>query len=198
MLTPRLEWLPTLSAHNDARWLAQWRAARPTYQRGDELDGLRWKDDRHTRSLNPAAPRALFDRAAERLLRYDFYPPTMLTHTSEFVRQNRRLRLGELIVQRIHAVPGLLDVVTATRVSEVIDEPRRQGFAYVATQAHFEIGEWWCWLAWQPEGELTVHIRSISRAGPRLPRWQRGYARRLQLRAHAAGLARFAALVAAS
>ncbi|MCS6909754.1 MAG: DUF1990 domain-containing protein [Anaerolineales bacterium] len=192
--TPRLDWFPRLSARDDAHLLDQWRAARPTYRRGDELNGMAWKHDRHTHIIFPQATHAQFERAAHLLWRYDFYPPELMEHVSDFSRAGRTLREGDLIVQRIHAVPGLLDVLTAVRVSEVIDEPRRKGFAYVTTQAHFKIGEWWCWVERQLDGVLTVNIRSVSRPGPRLPGWQRGFARRLQQRAHREGLAHFAGL----
>jgi uncharacterized protein (UPF0548 family) len=196
-IVPRLEWLPFLSRRDDVRWIRAWEWAEDTYARGDETMGRGWHDDRYTRLIATGANRDLFERAGERLLRYDFYPHTLIEHSSRAAQANRSLRLNDRIVQRIHVVPGLLDAVTATRVSDVIREPRRLGLAYVTTEAHFEIGEWWCWVEWQPAATLTVNLRSISRPGPRLPRWQRPFARRLQLRAHAAGLARFAALVAA-
>ncbi len=194
-LAPRLDWFPWLSPHDDARTLDQWRTARPTYRRGDELNGLAWKHDRHTYVVAASASRAQFERAANLLWRYDFYPPSLLEHVSDFCRAGRLLREGDAILQRIHVVPGLVDAVTLTRVSEVIDEPRRKGFAYTTTQAHFEIGEWWCWVELKPDSALVINVRSISRAGPRLPGWQRGFARRLQLHAHRAGLAHFAALI---
>lgn len=193
-LTPRLDWFPRLSTRDDARLLDQWRAARLTYQRGDELNGMTWTHDRQTHRILPQATRTQFERAARLLWRYDFYPPDLLEHVSDFSRAGRMLREGDLILQRIHAVPGLVDAVTLVRVSEVMDEPRRKGFAYVTTQAHFEIGEWWAWVELRLDGALAVSLRSISRAGPRLPGWQRGFARQLQRRAHREGLAYFTAL----
>jgi uncharacterized protein (UPF0548 family) len=193
-LTPRLDWFPRLSTRDDSHILDQWRAARPTFHRGDELNGMAWKHDRHTHLILSQATHAQFERAARLLWRYDFYPPELMAHVSDFSRAGRPLREGDLILQRIHVMPALLDAVTLVRVSEVIDEPRRKGFAYVTTQAHFEIGEWWCWVERQLDDALTVNIRSISRAGPRLPGWGRGFARRLQQRAHREGLAYFAGL----
>ncbi|MDW8325570.1 MAG: DUF1990 family protein [Anaerolineales bacterium] len=192
--TPRLDWFPRSSARDDARFLEQWRMARPTYRRGDELNGMVWKHDRHTHLILPQATHEHFEHAARLLWCYDFYPPELIEQVSDFSRAGRMLREGDLIVQRIHVVPALLDALTAVRISEVIDEPRRKGLAYVTTQAHFEIGEWWCWVEQQRDGALTVNIRSISRPGPRLPGWQRGFARRLQQRAHREGLAYFARL----
>lgn len=189
---PRLDWFPRLSARDDAHLLDQWRAARLTYRRGDELNGMAWKHDRHSQLILPQATYAQFERAARLLWRYDFYPPELMAHVSDFSRAGRMLREGDLILQRIHVIPGLVDALTLVRVSEVIDEPRRKGFAYTTTQAHFEIGEWWCWVERQLDGALTVNIRSISRPGPRLPSWGRAFARRLQQRAHREGLSYFA------
>jgi uncharacterized protein (UPF0548 family) len=159
------------------------------------LNGLRWEHDRHEHPITAVADKALFDRAADRVMRYDFYPPAVMHHVSDASLEDRWLREGDLIVQRIHGLNGLLDGVTATRVSEIIAEPRRAGFAYVTTEAHFEIGEWWCWVEWKPARELTVNILAFSRPGPRLPVWAHGNARRAQLRAHHAGPAHFAARV---
>lgn len=197
-LVPRLDWLPGLGPRADSRTLDLWRSAKPTYRRGDELNGLPWKHDRHSNLIAPHATRGQLERAAGLLWCYQFYPPEILEHVSDFSRAGRALREGDLILQRIHVVPGLLDAITLVLVSEVIDEPRRKGFAYVTTQAHFEIGEWWGWVELKPDGALSIHIRSVSRAGPRLPAWQRGFARQLQLRAHRAGIAHFAAQVLAS
>ncbi len=200
MLAPRLEWLPFLHPRDAARDYAAWATARPTYQRGDELrspafGGGRWKDDAHCQVLAPVATRGLYERAAGQLLRYRFYPPRFMESFGAFAQAQRRLREGDAILQRIHVVPGLVDAVTLVRVSERIDEPRRQGFAYVTTQCHFEIGEWWCWVELRPDQSLTLNLRSISRAGPRIAGWQRGFTRRFQLAAHRAGLAHFARLL---
>ena len=195
VIAPRLEWFPFLSPRDDARFLQLWEWADDTYQRGDELLGRGWHDDRHIHLITPAASRALFERAAERLMRYDFYPASIIEHVSGATRASRWLRLNDRIVQRIHGLAGWVDGVTMTRVSEVIAEPRRAGFSYVTTEAHFEIGEWWCWVEWKTGGELTINIRAISQPGPRLPAFFRRTGRMFQLRAHHTGLERFAALV---
>jgi uncharacterized protein (UPF0548 family) len=192
-IAPRREWFPR--PHADARYLTAWRAARPTYMRGDERGDPAWRHDQHERLIGHDAGGALFTRAADRLMRYQFYPASLLEPVSDFGRAGRWAQPGDLIVQRIHALSLLgwpvLDVVTLTEISEVTDEPRRRGLAYVTTDAHLELGEWRVWVEWRGDNSVILQMDSLSKPGPRVAAWERPLARSLQRRAHRAGLALF-------
>jgi uncharacterized protein (UPF0548 family) len=193
-LTPLLEWFPRL--RQDRRYLRAWRAARPTYVRGDETTAPGWHHDQHERRLGSDADDRLFERAGDLLKRYQFYPPGLIEHVSDFGLERRRAQIGDLIVQRIHALSLLgvpiLDAVTVTQVSAVTDEPDRRGLAYVTTEAHFELGEWRAWVERRADGDVILRMEAVSRPGPRLWALQRPFARALQRRAHQEGLANFA------
>lgn len=197
-MAPRLEWFPRpwTGLRGAARFLDLWPGAPATYAPGDERAGSGWHQDREQHLITPTGTADLFRRAAERLWRYDFYPPSLIEHLGVFEREGRRAAVGDDIVQRIHVAGArgwrLLDAVTLVRVSGVIAEPRRAGLAYVTTAAHFEIGEWSAWVEWAEAGALTVHIASVSRPGPRIALWQRPFTRALQTDAHRRGLERFA------
>lgn len=191
---PRLEWFPRL--RQGERYLRAWRAARATYTRGDEATGSDWHHDQYAQPLGPDPDGRLFERASDSLLRYQFYPVSVMEHVSDFERERRWARAGDRVVQRIHVLSllgaPLVDAVTMTQISAVTDEPDRKGLAYVTTEAHFELGEWRAWVERRADGAMIVRVEAISRPGPHLPAYQRPLARALQLRAHREGLAHFA------
>ena len=137
---------------------------------------------------------ALFERAADHLLRYHFYPEDVMLHTSDFSLVNRRMRVNDRIVQRIHVVPGLIDILTMNELVGVIDEARRAGFAYATTAKHDEIGQWSAQVQWRDDASLWLTIDSYG--GPDVPWFARSLARRIQLRAHQRGIVHFRQLIA--
>lgn len=186
------EWFPR--APDDGRYLRLWREAPLTYQTGQAVDST-WHVDDYAVTLGSDSTSALFDRAANALMRYRFYPADVMRAISDFGLENRWVRPGDRLVQRLHIFRlrdmPLLDVVTMNEITAVVDESRRKGFTYSTTQCHAEQGEWSALINWQASGEVTLKMHAISRPGPRLPSWTHGLARRLQLRAHQRGLATF-------
>src|SRR5262245_32136161 len=125
MATPaiKLEWFG--NAQDDTRYLDRWRSRPLSYQRGQATDAA-WHRDRYETALGADQGGHLFAQAADLLLRYKFYPESLLVAVSDFGLQGRRLRVGDRLVQRIHALqlPGrpLLDVLVMNEISEVIDQ----------------------------------------------------------------------------
>lgn len=190
------EWFPR--APDDGRYLRLWREAPLTYQTGQALD-LTWQVDDYAVTLGADRTSHLFDRAANALMRYRFYPAEVMRAISDFQLERRWLRPGDRIVQRLHIFRlldlPLLDVVTMNAITSVVDEDRRKGFTYTTTQCHAEQGDWTALIEWHTSGEVTLTLHAVSRPGPRLPIWAHGLARRLQLRAHQRGLAAFRRMV---
>jgi uncharacterized protein (UPF0548 family) len=173
----------------DEQYLDLWRDAPLTYQRGQALDAS-WHSDEHVHLIRGQATDVLFQRAADLLLRYEFYPPSLMTHVSDFARAGRRMRAGDRIVQRIRSGFPLIEGLAMNEVAEAIDDPSRAGFTYVTTVAHSEMGEWSALVEKAPDGvKLTIH--AISRTRPEFPDFMRGYARGVQKRAHQQGIAHF-------
>jgi uncharacterized protein (UPF0548 family) len=128
-------------------------------------------------------------------MRYHFYPETLMHHVSDFSRENRWLRVGDRLVQRIHGfrpfgIP-ILDGITMNEIYAVIDEPRRKGFTYVTTQAHSERGEWSPTVEWRASGDLYLTIHVLSRLAYDVPAWQLRRIRKLQTGAHRQGIEAF-------
>lgn len=178
------------NAAQDSRLLADWRTVPLTYSAGQAVRGAHI--DHHEQQLAAAAGLALFQRAADHLLRYHFYPPDVMLHTSDFGLQQRHMRVGDRIVQRIRAVPGL-DVLTMNEVTAVNDEPHYAGFTYTTTARHDEIGQWSAQVDWRDDNALVLTIDSVGRAA--VPAVLMPIARYIQLRAHRRGIAHFRRLL---
>lgn len=161
-----------------------------------------WHVDQHEHLLGPDVD-GLFARAVDLLLRYQFYPPNVMHHASDFSRENRQLRFGDRVVQRIHVIPGLLDAVTINRVTSTLAEPNRIGFTYTTTEHHLEMGEWTATvLRKRPStssgGQVALVMYAVSKPGPKMPGWARPFARAFQLRAHRLGVEHFQQILHAS
>lgn len=176
---------------NDADLLAQWRNALLTFHAGDALPNAH-RDD-YDVVVREHATAHHFARAADLLLRYQFYPPDVMLHASDFDQQRRRMKAGDRIVQRIRLFPGL-DVLTMNEVVRVIDETHCAGFTYATTAKHDEVGQWSADVALDDAGALHLRIQSTGKAN--LPFFMRPFARFIQLRAHRRGIATFKAALA--
>jgi len=182
------------SGKPDDQYLDAWRDAPLTYQHGQAIDDT-WHGDHYEYVIGAGkSPAKLFARAADLLLRYEFYPPSVMTHVSDFGREGRKMRAGDRIVQRIGAQPIPIEGLTMNAVVSVIDELDRAGFTYVTTKAHAEMGEWSALIEKQDDG-VKLTIDALSRTRPEFPFFMRGYARYAQKRAHRLGIEHFSACV---
>jgi uncharacterized protein (UPF0548 family) len=178
----------------DVKYLDIWNKAPRSYQVGQPIDES-WQVDRYDLWLGLDKNGRLFKKAADRLMRYQFYPEDVMSHTSDFGLWNRWVQVGDRIVQRIHLFSLLgkpiLDVVGMTEIAQVILEPRCYGFTYVTVDTHATEGEWSACLEWRDDNQLLVTIEAISRPRPQEPSRNYSFMRRLQQNAHQRGLAHF-------
>ncbi len=175
----------------DEQYLDQWRDAPLTYQRGQPIDDT-WHTDHYEKIIASAgkSPDELFQRAADLILHYQFYPPTLMTHVSDFSRDMRRMRAADRVIQRIRAGISFVEALTMNVIVHMIDEDSRAGFTYIATAAHSEMGEWSALIEKHPTG-IKLTINALARTRPEFPPLLRGYTRRLQKRAHQLGIEHF-------
>lgn len=182
------------SKKNDASYLSLWRDASITYSAGQPIDS-EWHIDRYEIILGSDPTGQLFDRAGILTLRNRFYPPQVMVNTSDFQQEDRPVRSGDRIVQRIRILSAwerpLLELLTMNEITEVIDEPRRKGFTYTTTSVHSEVGEWSPCVEWRENGEVVLVIMVISKTRPGASRLAQRLARWLQLRAHHLSIANF-------
>jgi uncharacterized protein (UPF0548 family) len=186
----------------DIEYLELWRDLPLTYTPGQVVDPT-FHRDQHEHVMTANCTAELFAHAADLLLRYQFYPTTMMRHVSDFSREKRLMRVGDRIIQRINGlgligIPfSLIDGLTMNIIVAVTDQARRKGFTYATTQAHAELGEWSAAIEWQADDSLVLTINTLSRPAYEVPRLFHPIMRRGQKRAHQLGIAHFKSLVLA-
>lgn len=182
----------------DAQYLSLWRNATLTYTPDQEIDH-NWNVDRYDIILGQDGSGALFERAAQLTQNNQFYPSRVMKAVSDFSLEDRPVRVGDRVLQRIrlfqyNTLP-ILEVLTMNEITEVINEPRRAGFTYTTTTRHSEIGEWSPHVEWRPDGEVVLIIEVVSRARPGTSALARRFTRQMQLRAHRLSIENFCALL---
>ena len=178
----------------DVKFLDLWHDAPLTYSPGQHIDNS-WHTDQYEQLIGNDLSGKLFQKSADKLMRYHFYPKDVMSHASDFDLYERWAEVGDRIVQRIHLVKlfdrAILDVVTMTEVVAVIKEPRRYGFTYATVETHVEQGEWSVLVEWQENGDVLLCTKAISRPVLHEPARNYSYMRALQKRAHQRGVEHF-------
>jgi uncharacterized protein (UPF0548 family) len=182
----------------DVKYLDEWQNAPISFTPGQATDS-NWHTDSYEEIILPQANGRSFQNAVDLLLRYQFYPDHILSFTSDFKREQRRLQVGDRIVQRIHLFQlfgrPILDVVSMTEVTRVIAEPRRAGFSYVTVSPHVAQGQWQAIINWHKSGELSLAVKAIIRPNPTEPASNLSIIRFYQRQANQHGLDHFTRLV---
>jgi uncharacterized protein (UPF0548 family) len=190
--TAKLDWFDDGCC--DVKYLDVWNKSPLSYKPGQPIDDS-WHVDTYELSLGLDEDGRLFRKASDLLMRYQFYPHDVLSHTSDFSLWNRWAQVGDRILQRIHLFSlfgkAIVDVLTMNEVRQVITEPRRYGLTYVTVGHHVEQGEWTARLEWRDNNELILTVKSISRPVPQEPARNYSFMRAKQKSAHQRGLQHF-------
>jgi uncharacterized protein (UPF0548 family) len=159
-------------------------------------------EDRHEARLGaeppgPPLPGGCHRRAAEAVLRYDIFPRSVLRPSVG----RTPLQAGDTVAGEHPLAPGL-GVAMGARVTEVFDGPAggawRTGFSYVTLAGHPECGEETFAVEKAADGTVRLVLTSWSRPGHPLSRLLAGWARRRQVRAGQAALAKATATAGAA
>ncbi len=157
--------------------------------------------DHHEVAIARQADAEMFQRAADLLMRYQFYPSDVMSHVSHFSLQDRWAQPGDRIAQRIHVWwrngRSLLDMIGMSEIYDVVADERRAGLTYVSTAPHAEQGEWSVRVTWADNDDIVLAIRAISRPNPQEPKRNHRFMRALQKRAYKRGISHFRQLVIA-
>ena len=142
-------------------------------------------------SSGSSDPAAAFDRAVDRLLRYDVFPPELMR--AEVCSADRRIARDTVVVQRVRI--GLPILESAVRVVDVwhrqAGDSAEAGFAYATIEGHPERGV--SRFRVVREGPIVrFEIEATSRPGSLLTSVARPVARRFQQDATRAALQHFA------
>ncbi len=177
--------------------LQKWDTRESNYQPDQPID-TSWNVDGYEGILSSKPDDALFERASRALFRNVFFPPEVMTFYADFMAEDRDLRPGDRIIQRIPILPPVLSLIAMNRVQNVFLEPDRRGYTYFSSIYHLEIGEWTAAVVRKKNGPIALMVHTISKTDPRrVPGVLRPVARRLQLRGHRLGLAHFLKLYGA-
>lgn len=182
----------------DVKYLDIWHNVPLNFQPSMAATG-EWERNHYKCVLGRDESGMLFQTAADRLMQYQFYPDDVMVHYGDFDLEERRARMGDRIIQRIRILRPfgwpVLDAVTMTEITAVVDEPRRVGFTYATTASHATQGEWTALLHWRDDNSVVLTIDAVSRPNPEEPARNHSFMRRLQQRAHRRGLEHFARLI---
>lgn len=125
----------------------RWQNRSVTYQAGDERNAPDWRVEEWNRvfdTLPQVTPDAIFQQARARLISMDVVPPHILELTAQWNVESRLPQIGDLLFQRTHFVRfgdfRLVDLLSATRIGEIVDEPTRFVLQYITLQGHPECG----------------------------------------------------------
>ena len=105
------------------------------------------------------------------LFAYDIFPSLIMRAESQWIRENRAMRIGDIIVQRAVLPPigfGLC-AEFAVRISHIFSEATKLGFAYETLVGHLERGVSEFYFE-DRNGELFFVIHTFSEPGHWLSR----------------------------
>ncbi len=146
-----------------------WRKRPLTYANGDEAKSGGWKDDhwqREFKVLDVDAER-IFDEARARLINFDVLPIAQAQLTTLWNVETRLPQPGDVIFQRTHFVRfggfNLVDILSATRLGEVMDAPDHFELQYISTQGHPECGTSRYRVEIDDRGRVMFRIHTISK-----------------------------------
>ncbi len=123
-----------------------WQNRPNNYQLRDENVSSGWKHDEWVRvfDIPSATPAEIFQQARARIISMDIIPPRLMELTAQWNVEDRLPQVGDLLFQRTHLLGmrgwHVADILSATRMGDVIDEPERYELQYIAVKGHPEKG----------------------------------------------------------
>lgn len=77
------------------------------------------------------------------LFDYNIFPDTIMHHYAQWQEENRRMQIGDTIVQQV-CIPPIKSfsqkIIFGVRVNEIIDQKDKKGFSYETLNGHVEKG----------------------------------------------------------
>src|SRR4051812_45733786 len=76
------------------------------------------------------------------LFEYRIFPPTIMSYMTQWSVEQRRMRVGDTILQEVFVPPfrPAFRILFGVRIDSVIDTPGRRGFSYQTLEGHAEKG----------------------------------------------------------
>ena len=77
------------------------------------------------------------------LFDYQIFPDNIMTFKNQWTDENRKMRIGDTIVQQVYIPPTKTfsqKIIFGVRVNEIIYQPDKRGFSYETLKGHVEKG----------------------------------------------------------
>ena len=164
-----------------------WQNRTVTYKAGDEDTSGGWRYDFWERSLDVpnVSAEAIFEQARARLISMDVIPDDLLEYTVQWQVENRLPQVNDLLFQRTHLIHmrdfRVLDVLSATRIGKLVDEPNLFMLQYIATEGHPECGRS-NYSVIKEDDTVRFTIDTISKPALLLTKLAKPFTRRTQLK----------------
>ncbi len=100
------------------------------------------------------------------LFDYEIFPNNVMSHLTEWKYEHREMRIGDTIVQQVYLPPTRRlsqKIIVGVRISEIVNEPTRQGFCYDTIAGHVENGTAEFTVEQSSDGKIIFKIHTFSR-----------------------------------
>jgi len=107
------------------------------------------------------------------LFDYNIFPGTIMHHYAQWKDENRRMQVGDTIVQQVYLPPiksFSQKIIFGVRVNEIIDEKDKKGFSYETLEDHVEKGISTFTVEQGEDQQLLFKIHTYSTPGNLLAR----------------------------
>lgn len=100
--------------------------------------------------------------------KYNIFPTNIMTFLTEWTDQNRKIQIGDTIVQQAFIPPFKQfsqKIIFGVRINNIIEEQNRIGFSYETLNGHVEMGESIFTIEQNNDGKLIFKIHTFSKPG---------------------------------
>lgn len=101
------------------------------------------------------------------LFDYQIFPDNIMTFKNEWTDQNRKMQIGDTIVQQVFIPPTVTfsqKIIFGVRINEIINQADKKGFSYETLEGHVEKGVSTFTIE-QLDNKLVFKIQTYSTPG---------------------------------
>src|SRR6478672_11254940 len=96
-----------------------------------------------TTTININTTKTITELNLDCLFDYQIFPPFIMTFLSEWIEENRKLKVGDTIAQQVYIPPIKTfsqKIIFGVRINEIINQSNKIGFSYQTLEGHVEKG----------------------------------------------------------
>jgi hypothetical protein len=94
--------------------------------------------------INLDSDKEIDDLNLDFLFDYKIFPPRVMSYSTQWEQEKRKMEIGDNILQQIFLPPAKffsLKIIVGVRINNIIKETNKRGFSYVTLVGHVERGE---------------------------------------------------------